>query len=226
MSANAAAAADTLTRAMGDMGINDGVIGNSNADGPSQAGREITQTATAKNPPTHPPDPVRHDCHDRHDPARPNDRTSRPSRSRSSQRSVRFSSEVRCKPISYKTADEIRSVWMSSEERAELNGRTKKVVKRVRRRPGGMSEQELLTTQNESTRGVEHLLSAATLRSRQQEQTDVIDAVVVLQEHWRVHGRWPPDADRELAYTSHALSAAARDRARQFGRADAEEAAL
>eukprot|EP00563_Minutocellus_polymorphus_P002528 CAMPEP_0181039850 /NCGR_PEP_ID=MMETSP1070-20121207/10715_1 /TAXON_ID=265543 /ORGANISM="Minutocellus polymorphus, Strain NH13" /LENGTH=213 /DNA_ID=CAMNT_0023117781 /DNA_START=252 /DNA_END=893 /DNA_ORIENTATION=- len=213
MSANAAAAADTLTRAMGDMGINDGVIGN------SKRRRSIT-SRTRNNANSNSQKSSNSSSRSR------SSRLSRPSRSRSSQRSVRFSSEVRCKPISYKTADEIRSVWMSSEERAELNGRTKKVVKRVRRRPGGMSEQELLTTQNESTRGVEHLLSAATLRSRQQEQTDVIDAVVVLQEHWRVHGRWPPDADRELAYTSHALSAAARDRARQFGRADAEEAAL
>ena len=36
-------------------------------------------------------------------------------------------------------------------------------------------------------------------------------------------GEGPPFDARELAYTSHALSASARDRARQFGRVDAEE---
>lgn len=136
-----------------------------------------------------------------------------------SRRSVHFSNEVRCKPIPYKTPTELQSVWYSSDERAELHGRTKKIIKRLRRRP--ISEEELLASKNESMRGVEHLLSSSTLRDLQQEQRDVIDAVVLLQEHWRVKGL-PFDA-RELAYTSHALSASARDRARQFGRADAEE---
>ena len=136
-----------------------------------------------------------------------------------SRRSVQFSNEVRCKPIPYKTPAELQSVWYSSDERADLHGRTKKVIKRLRRRP--MSEEELLASKNESMRGVEHLLSSSTLKDLQQEQRDVIDAVVLLQEHWRVKGL-PFDA-RELAYTSHALSASARDRARQFGKVDAEE---
>ena len=133
-------------------------------------------------------------------------------------KSVHFSNEVRCKPIPYKTPAELQSVWYSSDERAELHGRTKKVIKRLRRRP--MSEEELLASKNESMRGVEHLLSASTLRALQQEQRDVIDAVVLLQQHWRVKNL-PFDA-RELAYTSHALSASASDRARQFGKADAK----
>ena len=136
-----------------------------------------------------------------------------------SRRSVHFSNEVRCKPIRYKTPAELRSVWYSSDERTELQGRTKKVVKRLRRRP--MSEEELLASKNESTRGVEHLLSSAALREMQQEQRDVVDAVVLLQEHWRLKGL-PFDAG-ELAYTSRALSASARERARHLGRADAKE---
>ena len=103
-----------------------------------------------------------------------------------SRRSVQFSNEVRCKPIPYKTPAELQSVWYSSDERADLHGRTRKVIKRLRRRP--MSEEELLASKNESMRGVEHLLSSSTLKDLQQEQRDVIDAVVLLQEHWRVKG--------------------------------------
>ena len=136
-----------------------------------------------------------------------------------SRRSVHFSNEVRCKPIRYKTPAELRSVWYSSDERTELQGRAKKVVKRLRRR--AMSEEELLASKNESMRGVEHLLSSATLREMQQEQRDVVDAVVLLQEHWRLKGL-PFDAG-ELAYTSRALSASARERARHLGKADAKE---
>jgi hypothetical protein len=130
-----------------------------------------------------------------------------------SRRSVHFCGEVRCKPIPYKTPAEVQSVWYSYDDRAEFQERARRVVKRLRRRP--RTEEELLATKNETMRGIEHLLSQSNLRTLQREQKEVIEAVVLLQEHWRVKGL--PSNAEELAFTSQTLSAPARDRARRFG---------
>ena len=81
---------------------------------------------------------------------------------------------------------------------------------------------ELNRTHGESGRGVEHYGNKALLQKLKQEQDDVIDAVLLLQQHWRAKGL--PFNAKELAYTSYTLSSMARDRAYLYGAEDAAAA--
>ena len=134
-------------------------------------------------------------------------------------KSVVFAPSVTCKIIPYKTDEELLAAWYTPEERTELQKQARHVTK-LRRK--SFSEAELNRTHGESGRGLEHFASRALLQKVKQQQDDVIDAVLLLQQHWRAKGL--NFNAEELAYTSYTLSSVARDRAYLYGAKDAAAA--
>ena len=146
--------------------------------------------------------------------------TNRPSSSTTARRkSVVFAPSATCTIVPFKTDEELFAAWYTPEERTELQKEARRAVK-LRRK--SISEGELNRTHGESGRGVEHYGNKALLQKLKQEQDDVIDAVLLLQQHWRAKGL--PFNAKELAYTSYTLSSMARDRAYLYGAEDAAAA--
>lgn len=144
----------------------------------------------------------------------------RPSSSTTARRkSVVFAPSATCTIVPYKTDEELFAAWYTPEERTELQKQARRAVK-LRRK--SISEGELNRTHGESGRGVEHYGNKALLQKLKQQQDDVIDAVLLLQQHWRAKGL--PFNAKELAYTSYTLSSMARDRAYLYGAEDASAA--
>ena len=141
------------------------------------------------------------------------------SSTKNTKKSVKFAEMSKCVYIRFKTDKEILQCWYTQDEKEDLQEQTRRAVK-LRRRC--TSEGDLCRTHNESGRGIEHFASKAAYQKCKQEQDDVIDAVLLLQQHWRTKGL--PFNERELAYTSYALSASARDRAYLYGAEDAAAA--
>ena len=146
--------------------------------------------------------------------------TNRPSSSTTARRkSVVFAPSATCTIVPFKTDEELFAAWYTPEERTELQKEARRAVK-LRRK--SISEGELNRTHGESGRGVEHYGNKALLQKLKQQQDDVIDAVLLLQQHWRAKGL--PFNAKELAYTSYTLSSMARDRAYLYGAEDAAAA--
>ena len=146
--------------------------------------------------------------------------TNRPSSSTTAQRkSVVFAPSATCTIVPYKTDEELFAAWYTPEERTELQKQARRAVK-LRRK--STSEGELNRIHGESGRGVEHYGNKTLLQKLKQQQDDVIDAVLLLQQHWRAKGL--PFNAKELAYTSYTLSSMARDRAYLYGAEDAAAA--
>ena len=130
-----------------------------------------------------------------------------------------FAQSASCTIIPYKTDEELLAAWYTPEERTVLQKQARRAVK-LRRK--SLSEGECVRTHGESGRGIEHYGNRALLQKLKQQQDDVIDAVLLLQQHWREKGV-PANAE-ELAYTSYTLSSLARDRAYLYGAEDAAAA--
>lgn len=143
----------------------------------------------------------------------------RPSTTTARRKSVVFAPSATCTLVPYKTDEELLAAWYTPEERTELQKQARRAVK-LRRK--SVSEGELNRTHGESGRGVEHYGNKALLQKLKQQQDDVIDAVLLLQQHWRAKGL--PFNAKELAYTSYTLSSMARDRAYLYGAEDAAAA--
>lgn len=133
--------------------------------------------------------------------------------------SVAFAPSASCTIIPYKTDEELLAAWYTPEERTDLQKRARRAVK-LRRK--SISEGECNRAHGESGRGIEHYGNKALLQKLKKQQDDVIDAVLLLQQHWRERGL--PANAKELAYTSYTLSSMARDRAYLYGAEDAAAA--
>jgi len=134
-------------------------------------------------------------------------------------RSVEFSQSANCTIIPHKTPEELLKAWYNKEERNQLQKRARRAVK-LRRR--SISEGALNEAHGESGRGIEHFADRGLLERLKREQDDVINAVLVIQEHWKAKGL--PFNAKELAYTSYTLSTIARERAYLHGAQDAAAA--
>ena len=128
---------------------------------------------------------------------------------------VKFSRKARIRLIPEFSHEDISISWYTSEERRRLQKQAKQVAKLRRNFSADALEAEF----GESSRGLEHFLTKAGFEQQQKEQSNVIDAVLLLQHHRKVRGQ--PYNANEIAYTSYILSTAARDRALSNGTSDA-----
>ena len=143
----------------------------------------------------------------------------RPSTTTTRRKSVEFAPSATCTIVPCRTDEELLAAWYTRDERTELQKQARRAVK-LRRK--SISEGECNRAHGESGRGIEHYGNKALLQKLKQQQDDVIDAVLLLQQHWRAKGL--PFNAKELAYTSYTLSSMARDRAYLYGAEDAAAA--